>query len=421
MEEVLLKKELSKAVLISNNVDFSDFRWLEFAELVKAAEIIEVGRMVQSRTPDPAYFIGCGKARELATMVEDLAADMVISMNPLTAAQVRNLSELTKVAVLDRTGLILEIFAQRAQTGEGKLQVELAQLNYMLPRAGAVDPRRYSRSGGGIGAKGVGESRVELTKRVIRERIRDLEKELQVVAKNRDVQRRRREKNEIPTIALVGYTNAGKSTLFNKLTGDEVSEANRLFETLDPIARRVELNDGCEAIFLDTVGFVSDLPHQLVAAFKATLEESVRATLKIHVMDASNPNLEEQYSAVCAVLDELKIDRQTVVNVLNKVDQCLPNEIQRLATLWDAFPISAHDGRGIDELSDHLQKMLSQTVQTYEFILPYNEAAMLNIFHENGQVLKEEYNEDGIALQIKIDSRIIGKYQKRLGIESCLK
>ncbi|HBF35710.1 MAG TPA: GTPase HflX, partial [Firmicutes bacterium] len=322
--------------------------WAELEELAGTAGATVVGTLIQPRdNPDPALFLGSGKTEELARQVKELSADIVIAAQDLSPVQVRNLRDKVGVKVIDRTGLILDIFAQRAQTREGKLQVELAQLNYLLPRIANSD-LRFSRSGGGIGTRGPGESKLEVDRRHLRQRIADLRRELLEVESHRMVQRQQREKNRIPTVALVGYTNAGKSTLFNRLTNAGVSAEGRLFDTLDPVSHLIRLPDHGEVLILDTVGFISDLPHQLVAAFKATLEETVRASVLVQVMDASSSNLLAQYTAVKSVLTEIHIETKEMLNVLNKVDLLdSENSLQRLAGDWGAFPVSAKYDLGI--------------------------------------------------------------------------
>ncbi len=332
--------------------------WVEFAELVKTAGAVEAGRIIQPRDhPDPAFFIGSGKAGLLAELVRETRAELVISIQELSSVQVRNLEDITGVRVIDRTDLILDIFAGRAHTKEGKLQVELARLNYLLPRLGGQT--QLSRLGGGIGTRGPGETKLEVNKRRIKRRIADLRRQLTEVEKHRSIQRHQREKNQVPVIALIGYTNAGKSTLFNRLTGSGVSAQNRLFDTLDPVSRRLRLPGGREAIILDTVGFISNLPHQLVAAFKATLEETVRSTMLLHVMDAGVLNPGEHFAAVRSVLQELKIDAKEMINVLNKSDLVQNrNQLQQLVREWSGIPVSAANGTGIDGLLAEINRRL---------------------------------------------------------------
>ncbi len=412
----ILEANKEKAILIGlhhsrpekENLSF----WAEFEELAGTAGATVVGTLIQPRdNPDPAFFLGSGKAEELARQVKELSAEVVVSAQDLSPVQVRNLSDLTGVKVIDRTGLILDIFAQRAGTREGKLQVELAQLNYLLPRISGSDIR-YSRMGGGIGTRGPGETKLEVDRRHIRHRISDLKRELLEVETHRQVQRQQREKNQIPTVALVGYTNAGKSTLFNSLTQAGVCAEGRLFDTLDPVSHRMKLSDHKEILLLDTVGFISDLPHQLVAAFKATLEETVRANVLIHVMDAGSSNLMLQYTAVKAVLAELHIETKEMVNVLNKVDLLdSENQIRRLAHEWAAYPVSAKYHLGTTELVQGIQKKLAALVRTCQVLLPFSEAAMLDLLHRKGRVLEETYVPEGIRLLVEMDEPLAGKLQ----------
>lgn len=405
-----MSETMERVILIGLRDGQSEFEWLEFVELVKAAGAMEVGRVIQTKDrPDPALFIGSGKAEELAALVADTAADLVVSIQELSPVQIRNLEQITKARVIDRTALILDIFAQRAQTREGKLQVELAQLNYLLPRLGSSG-EEYSRLGGGIGTRGPGETKLEVDRRRIRDRLVELRRELENVAKHRLIQRKQRDKQEIPTIALIGYTNAGKSTLFNRLTTEQVSARNRLFDTLDPVARSLVLPDNQKVVFLDTVGFVSNLPHQLVAAFKSTLEETVRSSLLLHVMDISNPDLEQQYESVRQVLDELDAQSRPLIHVLNKADVLgSPAEMARLAERWSGIAVSAKTGAGIPELIEAIQRQLALGVQTYEMLLPFGEASRLNLVHQYGKVLEEEYTAEGIRLVARMDAILAAK------------
>jgi GTPase len=393
--------------------------WVELEELAQTAGATVVGSIMQPRdNPDPALFLGSGKAEELARQVKELGADIVIAAQELSPVQVRNLSDLIGTKVIDRTGLILDIFAQRAQTREGKLQVELAQLNYLLPRIGN-SPLRYSRMGGGIGTRGPGETKLEVDRRHLRQRIADLKRELLEVETHRMVQRQQREKNQIPTVALVGYTNAGKSTLFNRLTHADVSAQGRLFDTLDPVSHLVKLPDRRETLFLDTVGFISNLPHQLVAAFKATLEETVRATVLIQVMDAGSASLMEQYTAVRAVLAELKIETKETLNVLNKIDLIdSPNSVQRLAGEWEALAVSAKFDLGMAELVAAIQRKLAATVTVCRLLLPFSEAGLLDLLHRKSRVLEEAFTAEGIRLLVELDPPLFNKLQPFLQQEA---
>lgn len=414
-----IQRKQEQAILIGIQEQAPDckteYDWAEFVELAGTAGAVEVGRIIQPRDhPDPSTFLGSGKAHYLAELVREKTADLVISLQELTPVQIRNLEDITQVRVLDRTDLILDIFAGRARTKEGKLQIELAQLKTILPRISGSG-NQYSRLGGGIGTRGPGETKLETNKRQIRRRIADLQKELAEVVKHRSIQRHRREKNDIATVALIGYTNAGKSTLFNRLTESVVSAQDRLFDTLDPVSRRLKLPGGLEIIMIDTVGFIRNLPHQLIAAFKATLEETIRATLLLHVMDASTPGpyLEQQYSAVISVLKELRIDTKDMLNILNKIDLIdSGNTIHRMAHEWSALPISAIHGTGIDGFMAALENLLRPITGNYRIVLPYTEAGLLDLLHHKTRVLEENYTTEGIGLLIECDAQLVTKFEK---------
>lgn len=410
-----------RAILIGiNGFNYSndDFEtvWSEFIELAKAAGAHSVAQVVQSRlSPDPAFFLGSGKAEELSDLVRNNKADLVISLQELSPVQVRNLEDLTGIRVLDRTDLILDIFAQRAKTKEGKLQVELAQLNYILPRLSCGLGRDLSRLGGGIGTRGPGETKLEVDRRRIRRRINELRKELKKVELHRRVQRRRREKNQIPTVSLVGYTNAGKSTLFNRLTNAGVSSQGRLFDTLDPVSRCVRISEGEEVIFLDTVGFIRDLPHQLVAAFKSTLEETIRSTLLIQVLDGGSSEIMEQNLAVREVLMELNIMDKEIITVINKCDLIEPGPVlKRLVKEWSAIAVSALTGAGIDELLGEIKLRLRRNLQFYRLLIPYSNAGLIDSLHCKARVMEETYREDGINILVEMEQSLIHQYQDYL-------
>lgn len=374
-----------------------------------------VGTLVQARnTPDPTFFLGSGKAEFLAEQVKETEAELVIALQELTASQVRHLEELTGVRVIDRTNLILDIFAQRAHSHEGKLQIELAQLNYLLPRLGRA-AGDFSRAGGGIGAKGPGETPLEVDRRRVRERIIVLKRELEKIVSQRAIQRHFREKQEIPTIALVGYTNAGKSTLFNALTAAGIHAADRLFDTLEPVARQLRLSSRQEAVLIDTVGFISNLPHQLVAAFRSTLEETVRADLLVVVLDSSNPSIEQHYLAVKAVLNELKIANQDWLIVLNKIE-LIPDELTRenLIKQWSATAISAKTGQGLTELLQEIAIRLKKQRELCRLLVPFHEAGVLNYLHKHNLVVELNYLESGIELVVELEPDLKGKYEKYL-------
>lgn len=387
--------------------------WNEFIELAKAAGGHPVASVVQLRdNPDPAFFLGSGKADELAGLVKIKMANLIIALQELSPVQVRNLEDLTGVSVLDRTDLILDIFAQRAKTKEGKLQVELAQLNYILPRLSRGLGRELSRLGGGIGTRGPGETKLEVDRRRIRHRITELRRELKKVELHRQVQRHRREKYQVPTVSLVGYTNAGKSTLFNRLTNAGVSCQGRLFDTLDPVSRCIELSVREEIILLDTVGFIRDLPHQLVAAFKGTLEETVRSTLLIQVLDGGSPELAEQNLAVREVLAELNISDKEMITVLNKCDLIEPGPVlNRLIKEWSAIAVSASTGYGIDELIFEIKNRIRKTFQTIKMLIPYANAGLIDCLHRKARVMEEKFTEDGIVILAELEQSLVRQYR----------
>jgi GTP-binding protein HflX len=336
----------------------------ELAELSRTAGAVVVKSVIQKiASPNPAYYIGKGKAEELKSEVEREGVDLVIFDENLTPGQERNLDDLLEAKVIDRTGLILDIFAMRARTREGRLQVELAQLNYLLPRL-VGKGLSLSRLGGGIGTRGPGESKLETDRRRVRERISRIKRDLEKVRKTRELRRVSRKEVPFPVIAVIGYTNAGKSTLFNRLSkapsGKGVLAEDKLFATLDPTIRKITLPENRIALISDTVGFIKKLPHQLVEAFKATLEEVVNADILLHVIDASHPNAEVQIESVKKVLDEIGASDKPVINVFNKIDRLeggiVPIHLRLGAE--GAIPVSALTGGGIDDLIDNIGRVL---------------------------------------------------------------
>lgn len=352
--------------------------------------------------PDAATFLGRGKAEELADCCRSLGAGLVIFDRELSAAQARNLENITGVRVIDRTQLILDIFARRARTREGKLQVELAQLNYLLPRL-IGRGTELSRLGGGIGTRGPGETRLEVDRRRIRRRIAELDKAIGDVRKHRELLRRSRKEIPVPLAALVGYTNAGKSTILKKLTGARVLVEDKLFATLDPTTRRVVLPNNEVILLTDTVGFIRNLPHHLVAAFRATLEEVVEADLLLHIVDASHPDLEGQIEAVNQVLESLDSGSKPCIIVYNKTDLVPDFQTPLKTNNQPAVAVSALDGRGLDEMLAAVAGILSRRRVRLAYFIPYGKTGVLSLLYEKGQVLREEHGQDGISVDAELE------------------
>lgn len=398
-----------KAILVGVELPGEDFAQTsssleELARLADTAGAEVLGRLTQKRSrPDAATLLGRGKAEEVAELCRSTGADLVIIDRELSPGQGRNLEAIIGGRVIDRTQLILDIFARRARTSEGKLQVELAQLNYLLPRLIGKGVE-LSRLGGGIGTRGPGETKLEVDRRRIRQRIRDLKKELENVKKHRDLLRRERKETPVPLVSLVGYTNAGKSTILRMLTGADVLVEDKLFATLDPTTRRVVLPNNETILITDTVGFIQRLPHHLVAAFRATLEEVVEADLLLHVVDASHPNYEGQIEAVNQVLETLGAAAKPTLMVYNKIDLVDKEELLRPDNRHPAVLLSALSGEGADNLLAAVERLLAAGRLRTTFFVPYQKSGMLALLHEKGRVLQQEHGQEGITVEAEIEA-----------------
>ena len=397
MTENFTKDKLNRAVLVglsahslTREENATEESMEELKDLLETAGGESVGMVLQQKdSPDPRTFIGQGKVDEVRQLVRTMGADMVIFDNALSPSQQRVLGEELKVGVLDRSALILDIFAQRARTREGRLQVELAQYQYLLPRLIGMWSH-LERQEGAIGTRGPGETQLETDRRHIRRKISKLEEELRDVRRVRATQRQRREKNEVPVVAIVGYTNAGKSTLLNKLTGSEIPANNRLFDTLDTTTRTLEISDTCTVLLSDTVGFIRKLPHHLVEAFKATLEELSFADLLLHVIDASNPEWREQAQVVDQLILELGAEQTPRIEVFNKCDKWT-GEIRPHGE--DIVSISAKTGEGLDKLLEAIGKRLDSGAKRVTIHLPYDKGGILDQLYQEAKVEQVEYAE----------------------------
>ena len=397
-----------KVMLISTD---SEESLEELASLAETAGAMVITRVLQNRQrPDPATYIGSGKAEELQLTCQAMEIDLAILDDELTGAQQRNLENALGVRVIDRTALILDIFAQRAQSAEGKLQVELAQMKYRLPRLQGMGTA-LSRLGGGIGTRGPGETRLEVDRRRIRRRIDDLENQLKDLKSQRALRRAWREKTGQTTVALVGYTNAGKSTLLNALSGSDVLVEDKLFATLDPVMRRVELPENRDCLVVDTVGFIRKLPHPLVQAFRSTLEEALNADLLVVVSDLSSPHYREQRETVFQVLDDLGAGDKPILEALNKADQA---HVSGMIEPADAILISAKQGLGLDKLKAEISRRIAQLRHPVELLIPYTKGAALSLIHRQGQVISEEYTDEGTQITCLMDAALYKRVEAML-------
>ncbi len=395
------EKVLTKAILVGADIGTfdCDASMDELAELAQTAGAEELARVIQKRDAyESATVIGEGKLEEVKELCQSLHAELLIFDCELTASQIRNIEDVTDVRVIDRTMLILDIFAGRAVSREGKLQVELAQLRYRLPRLMGIGAS-LSRLGGGIGTRGPGETQLETDRRHIRRRIDKLSDELKELEERRGYTRSRRKKDSVQVGAIVGYTNAGKSTLLNLLTGAGVLAEDKLFATLDPTSRAIELPDGRSLLLVDTVGLIRRLPHHLVEAFKSTLEEAACADIIIHVCDVSDPEASEKADVTLKTLADLGAAEIPVVTVLNKCDKLEENIPENDSTV----KISALKNQGIDRLLEVISKNLPETSKRMKLLLPYAKAGLTAVIRENGKVFSEDYTENGILVDALVD------------------
>ena len=416
MEEIMERKLQERAVLVGLNADCftkaqtaTDETLEELEALLETAGGFCTGKVLQNRhTPDSHSFIGEGKAQEVKMLVEVTESTMVVFDNELSPGNIRALEEIIGVTVLDRSALILDIFAQRAKTKEGRLQVELAQYQYLLPRLSGMG-KSLSRQGGGIGTRGPGETKLESDRRHIRERINRLKDELEQVRQVRSVQRERRMKNSVPVVAIVGYTNAGKSTLLNQLTDAGIPANNRLFDTLDTTSRQLTVSDNLDVILSDTVGFIAKLPHHLVDAFRATLEELEYADLLLHVIDSADPNREEHIEVVDRLIAKLAKPGTQVLRCYNKADLV---EATDIPIGEDVVRISAKHGYGMQELLAAIERTLGPSRHHIEVTLPYSMGGMLETLHNNAQVLSTDYTGEGIVVETVVDDILYGRLKQ---------
>lgn len=410
MYETAEKKERVILVGVSlTDSDDAEQSLNELEELADTAGALCVGRILQKREQmHPATYLGKGKTEELKDLIWETQADGIICDDELPPAQINNLKDELDVKIMDRTLLILDIFAGRASTSEGKIQVELAQLRYRQSRLTGLGTS-LSRLGGGIGTRGPGEKKLEMDRRLIKGRISQLAKELKEVKRHRQLTRESRAKSRIPVIAIVGYTNAGKSTLLNHLTGAGILAEDKLFATLDPTTRNLKLPGGQEVLLTDTVGFIRKLPHHLIEAFKSTLEEAKYADILLHVVDASNPRMDQQMHVVYETLRELEASDKPVITAFNKKDrfegEYAPRDFQAERTAF----ISAKTGEGVEELLSCVEDVLREQKVEIEQVYPYSDAGKIQLIRKYGELEKEEYTQDGIYVRAYVPVDVYGK------------
>lgn len=411
-EPIVLEDFKERVILVGvseQDGDDAEDSLAELAELVKTAGASVAGTLIQKRELiHPGTYVGTGKVAEIAELLEHTGATGIVCDDELSPAQLKNLETMLNTKVMDRTLIILDIFAARATTSEGKIQVELAQLKYRLSRLTGLG-RSMSRLGGGIGTRGPGEKKLEIDRRLINDRIAQLNRELKEVVKHREIARVKRERNAVPVVAIVGYTNAGKSTLLNHLTDAEVLEEDKLFATLDPTTRMLELEGHQQVLLTDTVGFIRKLPHHLIEAFKSTLEEAKYADYIFHVVDASNPQRDKQMYIVYETLDRLGVKNKKILTLFNKMDQRTDEEPLQDFRADHVLQISAANNTGLDQVREVLQEMLREDKVYIERVIPYAQAGILQLVRSKGELVSEEYVPEGIAIKAYVPMEVYGK------------
>ncbi|MDE6957308.1 MAG: GTPase HflX [Lachnospiraceae bacterium] len=407
-----LKEKEERVILVGVSISDADDTkdsLEELEELAKTAGAKTVGVVIQNREyMHPGTYVGKGKIDEIKELIWELDATGIICDDELSPAQMKNLQDELDVKVMDRTLLILDIFAARATTSEGKIQVELAQLKYRQSRLAGFGIA-LSRLGGGIGTRGPGEKKLEMDRRLIKGRITQLNRELKEVRRHRELTREHRAKTKIPVVAIVGYTNAGKSTLLNKLTGANVLEEDKLFATLDPTTRNLRLPSGQEILLTDTVGFIRKLPHHLIEAFKSTLEEAKYADMILHVVDASNPQMDEQMHIVYETLKGLDVTDKPVITAFNKQDRLTQSVVLRDFKADHIVNISAKTGEGLEKMQEILENVLREKKMAVECVYPYAEAGKIQMIRKYGELLEEEYRDDGIYVKAFVPVEVYEK------------
>lgn len=405
-------EEIERVILVGVQLDDDDdaeSSLEELKELADTAGAVTVGKVIQPRDSfHPATYVGKGKLEELRVLIDQLDATGIICDDELTPAQLKNLEDELATKVMDRTMVILDIFAAHATTSEGKIQVEMAQLKYRMTRLAGLGTT-LSRLGGGIGTRGPGEKKIETDRRIIRDRITRLSRQLKEVSSHREITRQQRSEDSVMTAAIVGYTNASKSTLLNRLTDSDVLSQDKLFATLDPTTRMLKLTNKEKILLTDTVGFIRKLPHNLIEAFKSTLEEARYSDIIIHVVDCSNPDMDRQIKTVYDTLQQLEVKDKIVVTLFNKCDKLQDIPVLKDLNARYTINISAKTGEGLEKLDEVLQEIIRESRIYIERCFGYNEAGKIQLIREHGQLMKEEYTQDGIEIQAYVPHSVYGK------------